>query len=175
MQDKAIALARCGLGIAVAAGIVACEPPPAPSDAGGEPAIEMIYPPSDIGTIPLTQEGSEQFLDLFLVVDIENLEYVPPVDSPEDVEGQGHYHFNVNDAYVDAPPARFYEFRSDPGEFKAGDRVKVSVTLASNTHQDLDTFANWIDVAEFTVGEPLPSTVDTDTSGDTDDTDGSGT
>ncbi len=167
MADRTTSMrgARVGVGLAVLGALAACAPPPEITVAGsgtGEASVELIYPPSDVG-IPLTQEGvgpnAELYLDLLVVVSVDGLEYVPPVPDPEDVEGQGHYHFNVNGAYVDAPPAKFYEYRSDEGEFKEGDRVQISVTLASNTHQDLDQFTDWIDVIEFDVLAPDPGSI----------------
>jgi len=153
--------------VAAALGMGACEPPPLPAGAGGEPAIELIYPPADVGEIPLTEDGGALFLDLLVVAAVDNFTYVSPTENKDDVEGEGHFHFNVNGVYRDAPPARFYSFRSDADEFSVGQRVQVSVTLASNTHQDLDTFTDWIDLIEFDVVAPVD-----DGGGDTDDTDG---
>lgn len=133
----------------------ACAPPPVPAgfdtDGGGgavEPSVEILFPPADVGEIALRPDG---VLEVFIVADVEGLTYVSPLENKEDVPGEGHFHFNVNDAYRDAPPAQFYTFLSNPDEFKPGDRVKVSVTLATNTHIDLDSFAGWIDVVEFNV------------------------
>lgn len=133
--------------------LLACEPPPDPlADAGaggGEPAIEMIHPPRDVGIIPLNGDR----LEVFLTVAIYNLEFFSPDEPRDDAEGEGHWHLNVNGVYRDAPAQRFHLWRSQAGEFEVGDRVQLSATLSSNMHRDLDMFDDWIDVIEFNVGE----------------------
>lgn len=146
-----------GVLVAIASCVAACEPPPAPdlsSAGGGEPSVEILYPPRDVGGIALVREGDDCFLDMLVVADVRDFTYVSPTEQKEDVEGEGHFHFNVNGVYKDAPPDRQFEWRSEANEFTAGRGVQISVTLASNTHRDLDAFSGWIDVIEFVTEEP---------------------
>lgn len=132
--------------------LIACEPPDAPDFGGaGEPLVELLNPPADVGTIPLDDQGVLSFL---VVADIDNLTWVPPSQDHEDpVDGEGHYHVNINGAYVAAPTLLYYEYASQPGEFTVGQQLQLSVTLAANDHSDLDMYEEWQQVIEFEVGE----------------------
>lgn len=147
-----VTLTRClFLSLAVLAG---CAPPPLPEGAVGDPEIRLLYPPQDAGTLPLDAEGRLSFL---VVADVNNLEYVAPAEDAVDVDGQGHFHLTINDVYVAAPSDQFYQYTSEPDAYSVGQGLSVRVSLASNTHLDLDASASWEDVAEFTVGEaPTP-------------------
>lgn len=160
--------------LAVAAGLFGCEPPPEVVAAEGEPSVEILHPPRDVGEVSLVASNGSCFLDLLVVADVRNFIYVSPDENKEDVDGEGHFHFNVNGVYKDAPSARSFEWRSAPNEFQTGNRVQISVTLASNTHRDLDTLAGWIDVIEFNVVSDEPACGGAGSGGDTDDADDTG-
>lgn len=137
-------------------GLMACAPPPEPDGGGttaGEPRIELLHPPANVGTIELDAAGRLSFL---VVADIDDLEFVEPNAASEDIEGQGHYHVNINGTYIDAPPASSYDYTSNPGEFAVDQAISLSVTLASNTHEDLDQFEDWSDTIEFRVAAFRP-------------------
>jgi hypothetical protein len=130
--------------------LAACAPPPVPATTEGEPAITLLYPPSDAGTLPL---DALRRLKFTIVVDLDGLTFVPPDTKDEDVEGEGHYHVSINGSYEGAPDQLYFDYVSDPGEFEVGDGIELNVSLESNTHRDLDQFSGWEDVAEFTVGD----------------------
>jgi hypothetical protein len=131
-----------------------CAPPPVPGGVGGDPEIELLYPPRDAGTLPLDDQGRLSFL---VVVSVDNLEFVTPSDDNEDVDGQGHFHLSINDVYIDAPPHQYYQYVSAPGDYTVDQGLSVRVSVQSNTHRDLDASAAWEDIAEYTVGEaPTP-------------------
>jgi len=131
--------------------MTACAPPPevGPGAAPELPSIELIYPPSTATELPLDSDGVFRTL---VVVHIDGFEYLSPVmsDMPADVEGQGHWHLNVNNVYVNAPGAAFYSYESDTiGE---GDSVRLQVVLATNNHEEIPDYQ---DVVEFNVVAPV--------------------
>lgn len=133
------------VGALLVAGIGAgCAPPP-PIEAGSEPEIRLLYPDSS-QDFSLNSEGRLQFL---VVVDIIGLEYVEPAEDLADVEGQGHWHVNLNDAYLSAPSNLYYEV--DSAGFVSGDAVKLSATLQDNSHDDLDQYDSWQAILEFEI------------------------
>ncbi|HMV69948.1 MAG TPA: hypothetical protein PKA64_24120 [Myxococcota bacterium] len=132
--------------------LAACEPPDAPDlGSSAEPAIELLYPPADVGTIALDLDS---VLRILVVADIDNLDYVPDAKGQAAVDGQGHYHVNINGVYVAAPVALYYEYASEPGAFTVGQQLSLSVTLAANDHTALDMYDAWERVIEFEVGRP---------------------
>ena len=123
--------------------LTGCEPPP-PVDVTGDPQIRLLYPDEGV-PIPLDPDGNLAFL---VVVDILDFDFLPGgADSL--VEGQGHWHLNLNDVYVDSPTELFYEV-SQPG-WQSQDAIKLSVTLQDNQHGDLDQFDGWEAIYEFVV------------------------
>ncbi len=130
--------------------LCACAPPAVPGAVGGDPEIELLYPPRDAVTLPLDAQGRLSFL---VVVSLDNLEFVTPSDDNADVDGQGHFHLSINDVYIDAPPHQYYPYMSAPDDYTVGQGLSVRVSLQSNTHRDLDASASWEDIAEYTVGE----------------------
>jgi hypothetical protein len=134
--------------------LLACAPPDAVDlTEAVEPSIELLYPPANVGTIPLDADGVLRFL---VVADIDNLSFVTPVmnmeDPPPPVDGEGHFHVNINGVYVDAPEDLYYEYASKVAEFDAGQQLALSVTLAANDHTDLDMYTDWEKIIEFEVG-----------------------
>ena len=131
--------------------VAACEPPPL-SSGSGQPSIEIIAPPTDVGQIALQPDGTLKFL---LAVDLDGIQYVRPSESQADpVEGQGHYHFHLNGEYLGPPEEQLIEYVSDVDEFSAGSAMQLRVTLASNDHVDLDEFDDWEAIVEFDVVAP---------------------
>jgi hypothetical protein len=128
--------------------MMACAPPPAVAVPGGEPSITLVYPPADAGELPLDADGVLSFL---VVVDMNGITFIEPGTKEEDAAGEGHWHVYVNDEYLGFPPHLYWTYRSEPDEFEPGDAVSVRVTLATNDHIDLDAFADWEDVNEYTV------------------------
>lgn len=130
--------------------VMACAPPPE-TIVGEEvsPSIELIYPPATATELPLDSDGMFRTL---VVVHIDGFEYVSPVmsDMPPDVEGQGHWHLNVNNLYVNAPGAAYYAYESDT--IQEGDSVRLQVVLATNNHEEI---LDDQDVVEFTVTAPV--------------------
>lgn len=128
--------------------LVACQPPPAVG-ASGEPSIEIVYPPDNIGSIPLQADGK---LILVVAVDLDGITFVSPsVSQGNVVEGEGHYHFHVNGEYQGPPEQQLHIYESEVDEFPVDTAMQVRVSLATNNHSDLDQFDAWEDIVEFTV------------------------
>ncbi len=128
----------------------ACAPPPEP---GGTSAasIELIHPSPSEAELALDLTGRLAFL---VAVDIDGIEFLTPGSNDQNVEGEGHYHFTLNGVYIGAPAERAYEYVSEIAEFRIGQEVSLRVSLQGNDHRDLDQFADWEDIAEFTVAGP---------------------
>lgn len=137
--------------IAVGLAASACEPPD-PIGEVGEPAIAILHPAADVGTIPMVQTPEGLVLDVLLVVDIDGFEFVEPNTVLEDVEGEGHYHFFVNESYLGPPPQQFIRYVSEPDEWEVGQQMALRVELATHTHILLGT-PDSVAQIEFTAGE----------------------
>ena len=124
--------ALCATGL-----LVACDPPdPAvgPEDPG-IPEIRLIYPTAkDAPEYRLDENGR---LDLFVVVDIIDLEFVAPsiTEELDPIDGQGHWHLlaNGND-YIDSPGALYAETSTD--KYSTGS-ASLLVDLHENDHSEL--------------------------------------
>jgi len=128
--------------------LAACQPPPLVGGSG-DPSIEIIAPADDVGQIPLQADGSLAF---FLSVDVDGIEWVRPSESAgEPVEGEGHFHFHLNNEYIGPPEEQLILFQSEIGEYPVDTAMIVRVSLATNDHVDLDEFVGWEDIVEFTV------------------------
>ena len=66
------------------------------------------------------------------------------------VEGQGHWHFLINNVYVISPVDTFLHYQSLPNEFVPGP-ISISTTLQDNLHHDLSDSATFEAVVEFMV------------------------
>jgi len=134
--------------LVVVALLAACQPPPEVGGSG-DPSIEIVYPPDDIGSIELQPDGK---LVIVIAVDLDGIEFVSPsVSEGNVVEGQGHYHFHVNGEYLGPPEQQLHIYESEVGEFPVDTAMQVRVSLATNNHVDLDEFDAWEDIVEFTV------------------------
>lgn len=117
--------------------LAACTPPDVElgDDTGGgaavstDPSIRIIHPVQD-DCFTLDASGN---LALFVAVDVENHEVVPP---GELVDGQGHWHVQLtpHDASYDAVPAQFYELER---EGVAPGNVSISATLVDSGHIEI--------------------------------------
>lgn len=144
--------------LASAALSAACAPPPVPEGLDGDasranatdPTVEILVPGPNTEVIGLDDEGRLQFL---VVGELDNIDWISPADVDEDVEGQAHFHVNLNGTYIDAPVEQAYVYTSRPDEFAPGDTVILDLTLSTNTHEDLDLWPTWKDTLAFTVGE----------------------
>ncbi len=147
-----------GLGRGWVAGFaLACAPPPEVQVVGDdtdaeadERTISILYPPDGATDIGLEVDGS---LHITVVVDINGLAFVPANTKDEDIPGEGHWHLDVNNAYVGPAEKLFWEFVSDPGEFSPGQAMSIEVELVGNTH--IGFSPPIVDVVEFNVALPL--------------------
>ena len=140
-----------GRWILLAGTLLACEPPPLAE----EPTIRLLYPPPDVGEIPLVETPEGPVLETLVVVSIEGFLFVPfdPEDPIlEDVPGEGHWHLYVNNAFEGPQMREFSEYRSQPGDFAPGQAVQLQVILASHTHREIDDAQAQV---EFHVGDPV--------------------
>ena len=80
--------------------LAACSPPepllePVDTDVEvPDPMLTILYPPPDVGTLPINADGYIE--DLLVVVKIDNFVFVDPDTSDVVVEGQGHWHLHLD-------------------------------------------------------------------------------
>ncbi|MEZ4321064.1 MAG: hypothetical protein R3F61_26530 [Myxococcota bacterium] len=127
--------------------LVGCAPPEPPETTSLEPAIRIAYPPRDVQTVELQPDGS---LEMLVVVDIDNLTLTSPyVEGIELVDGQGHWHATLGN--VEGYQASFEPslvFTRDAADVSPG-ITRLTVSIQSNLHDDLDEFTNWQSSIEF--------------------------
>jgi len=119
--------------LALTALLVACAPPPEVV-VGGEPSIEIAFPPRNVGQIATDCDGDLQML---IVVDIDGIELQDPyVDGIELVEGQGHWHANLGGLEGYTPSfGQSVEVTADAVQLGV---TRLEVTLQDNLHGDID-------------------------------------
>lgn len=126
-----------------------CAPPEPPEVEVAEPAITIAYPPRDVGTVMRREDGG---LEVLIVVDTDNITLTDPyVEGIVEVEGQGHWHATLG--AVEGYQASFEPsllFTLDPSEVTNGVR-RLTVSLQTNLHDDLDQFDHWQSSIEFEV------------------------
>lgn len=132
--------------------LAACEPPPEPAGGNVDPSLAILYPPKDIGCWPEQLDAPDTYEILF-VVDIDNLDVIPPATATGDVPTEGHWHLqesggsNVNMidgiSFVNEIPA-------DP--VRTGQTILFEAFLVSNLHRPLEEFEDFEDVVEITLG-----------------------
>jgi hypothetical protein len=142
--------------LAFAVPLAGCAPPDPVT--GSEPEIRLLYPTEDA---PLAAVADDQgcHASFLVVVDLVNLTFRPPADSPGDegsldVAGEGHWHITLNGVYYDAPAALWSDVAMESsqtakgrGDACPGNSLDLRVSLARNDHEDLDggddPFPSW--------------------------------
>ncbi len=134
------------IGFTASAG---CQPPDAVTlgdTAVAQPEIRLLYPDANV---PISLDPTDGNLRFMVVVDLVGIEFNDPGLATNVVDGEGHWHLSLNDAYVDAPDDLYYEL--DQEGWNSGEAVKLTVTLQDNEHADLDQYAGWQDILEFVI------------------------
>jgi hypothetical protein len=130
--------------LAFAIPLAGCAPPD--PVAGTEPAIELLYPTADV-PISAVEDDAGCHTSFLVVVDVQNLTFVPPAGDAgsADVPGEGHWHLTIDDVYYGAPAALWVDVAlssaqdaSGSGDACPGRSLELRVGLAKNDHEDLD-------------------------------------
>lgn len=124
----------------------ACLPEKGPED-GATPEIRLLYP-TNASPVEASGEGADCTVELLVVVDILNLDFVPPSQATGAVDGEGHWHFEINGDKRDRPEALWAEETLVGDRFCPGSTLNIRVALANGAHLDLDEFPTWEAVSE---------------------------
>ncbi len=126
--------------LAFAIPIAGCAPPDPVS--GTEPSIQLLYPTED-APITAVDDDAGCHTSFLVVVDVRNLNFVPPAGDAgsADVPGEGHWHLAINDVYYGAPAALWTDVAissAQDANVCPGQSLELRVSLAQNDHEDLD-------------------------------------
>lgn len=139
----------------------ACAPPP-PVDTAeflGPPTLRILYPADDVGEIPLESTPEGDVLELLVVVEFDDFQFVPfdPEANREDEERRGHWHWFLNGEYKGVPPDFFVEYQSTDtgpeGDYAPGTAVSLRAVLATHNHAEFEN-PEAESIVEFTVAAP---------------------
>jgi hypothetical protein len=164
-----IPLSRHVLSVFLLAAVVGCEPPP-PVETAGDPAITIAHPVLNGDEVAMvcrpnpdhdcespepTIPPYTEMLEMLVVVDIDHLELTDPYQPDVvDVDGQGHWHAEIEDIAGYQPSFGRSAVLEVPFEELPLGLARLQVSLQDNTHDDLPG-DDVVDSAEFTVVRAL--------------------